>query len=140
MNHCKGRILAIDAGTRRVGIAISDETRTIAAHSFLLTVEDLTGSGIGLAELLREYEVTLLVLGKPTLLSGIDGSQAMQVDNVREALVKRFGLPIVMWDERLTSKAATRALIEGGVKRRKRRQLVDKIAATLILQSYLDSL
>jgi putative Holliday junction resolvase len=132
------RLLGLDVGDKRIGIALSDETATIA--SGLETMErvgprkDLRK----LAALAREHAVSDVVVGLPRQLDGELGPQAQKVLQFMEELRPVVKIPVVSWDERFTSVLATRALIEGGVSRRDRRGVVDKVSATLILQGYLD--
>ena len=135
------RLLGLDVGDRRIGIALSDETRTLATG--LPTFErigprkDLKA----IAALVREHQVSDVVVGLPRTLEGALGPQAQKVLLFMEELRPVVRVPVVSWDERFTSSMATQALIEGGVSRQGRKGgVVDKVAATLILQSYLDYL
>ncbi len=132
------RILGLDVGDRWIGVALSDPTGTLA--SGLPTLERV-GPKKDLkrvAELAREHEVGQVVVGLPLKLDGSAGAQANKVLEFIEALRVRVGVPVVPWDERLTTVAAHNALIEGNVSRRGRKRVVDKVAAVLILQNYLD--
>lgn len=132
------RLLGLDVGDKRIGVALSDESATLA--SGLTTLErvgprkDLKA----LAALVREHEVSDVVVGLPRHLDGSLGPQAQKVLQFMDELRPVVKVPVVPWDERFTSVMATRALIEGGVSRRGRRSVVDKVSATLILQNYLD--
>jgi putative pre-16S rRNA nuclease len=133
------RSLGLDVGDKRIGVALSDETGTLA--SGLATV-----SRIGprqdvrtLAELVRRHEAGQVVVGLPRRLDGTIGPQAEKVLALIEALRAALRVPVVAWDERFTTVAAERALVEGDVSRRQRKELVDKVSAILILQGYLDS-
>lgn len=139
MNGVVGRVLAIDPGSRRVGVAVSDPSATIAqpltvlaAHPGATLVERLAG-------LAREQEATALVVGLPRRLDGRLGPEAKAARTLADELHRATGLEVTLVDERLTSAAAERALLSGGASRARRRQLSDKVAATMILQSYLDS-
>lgn len=133
------RILALDHGTKRIGVALSDESQTIAqpleyipAHPFAAFLERLK-------TLLREREVGLLLVGLPRNMDGSYGPAALQVQQFVAVLQQALTVPIQTWDERLTSAQAQRSLIEGGVRREKRREKVDQTAAAILLQSFLDA-
>jgi putative Holliday junction resolvase len=131
------RIAALDVGEARIGVAVSDEL-------------GITAQGIGvvrrvggrrdleaLAGLLTPYAPERLVVGLPLNMDGTEGRQVVKVRTFAEAVAAHLGLPLEYWDERLTTVAAERALLEADVSRRRRRDLVDKVAASLILQGYL---
>jgi len=133
-----GRYLGIDVGTKTLGLAISDDAGRIA---FPLTV--IRRAGIRrdleqLAEWLEGREVTDAVVGLPLNLDGTPGKMCPEADFVAQAVAERFGLAIHRQDERMTTVDAERTMIEADVSRRRRRQVVDKIAAALILQAFLD--
>ena len=132
--------MAIDWGRRRVGIALSDEGRSIASPHMVVQRSGSLERDLGrIVEILRSNNVSLVVFGLPIRL---DGSMGPEVEGVLEIVGKlgeKTGVPIITWDERLSTTAAERALIGGNVSRKKRRGLVDQVAAALILQSFLDS-
>jgi putative Holliday junction resolvase len=132
------RILAIDPGTVRLGLALSDPSGTIAQPLSVLArrseVEDLKA----LNDLVERYEVGLIVIGLPRLMDGRIDSAAREAQLFGAHVAKATGRPVAYWDERLTSVAAERYLIEQGKRRGKRRQEIDRVAATLLLQGYLD--
>jgi len=134
------RILAIDYGTRRIGIALSDELKVIAQPLEFIPAEPPAGVVKRLHELLREKEVELILVGMPRNMDGTYGPAAQKTQEFVETLRSAMSVPIKTWDERLTSAQANRALIAGGVRRDKRKQKVDQTAAAILLQSYLDSL
>ena len=134
------RILALDHGTKRIGVAISDETRTIALPLEYIPAEPFAGFLDRLKEILREKEVELILVGLPRNMDGSYGPAAQKVREFVGALKEAVATPIQTWDERLTTAQAQRFLIEGGVRREKRKEKVDKTAAAILLQSYLDSL
>ena len=134
------RILAIDHGSRRMGIAISDELKTLAQPVEFIPAEPFADFLARLKQLLREKEVELIVVGMPRNMDGSYGPAALKVQEFVAALKSAITVPIKTWDERLTSVQANRFLIEGGVRRDKRKEKVDKTAAAILLQSYLDSL
>lgn len=133
-----GRILALDVGDRRIGIALSDETQWIATpHSVYTRV----GYGPDVKHIQRVYTenaAVLVVCGLPRNMDGSIGFQAEKVAAFAEKL-KEAGLPVVFQDERLSTVSAHQALIEGGMRRDSRKETVDKVAAAVILQSFLDS-
>lgn len=139
-SQVSGRILALDPGERRVGIAISDETNTIAAIALVLQASAFLGDCQHLASLIQEYNVGHIVVGNPVRLNGSSGAASTEAIALKTRLEQVLTIPVTLWDERFTTTMATQALIEGGVRRRKRKGLVDKVAATLILQSFLDHL
>jgi putative Holliday junction resolvase len=132
------RILAIDHGTKRMGIAISDELQIIAQPVEFIPAEPFAEFLGRLKELLREREVELIVVGMPRNMDGSYGPAALKVQDFVAALRNAVTVPIRMWDERLTSVQANRFLLEGNVRREKRKEKVDKMAAAILLQSYLD--
>jgi len=132
------RILAIDHGTKRMGIAISDELQMIAQPVEFIPAEPFAKFLARLKELLREKEVELVVVGMPRNMDGSYGPAALKVRDFVAALKNAITIPIRTWDERLTSVQANRFLLEGNVRREKRKEKVDKTAAAILLQSYLD--
>jgi putative Holliday junction resolvase len=132
------RILAIDHGTKRMGIAISDELQMIAQPVEFLPAEPFADFLVRLKDLLREKEVELIVVGMPRNMNGSYGPAALKVQDFVAALKNAVTIPIRTWDERLTSAQANRFLLEGNVRREKRKEKVDKMAAAILLQSYLD--
>ena len=133
-----GRILGIDVGTKTLGLAISDETGTIALPLEVVHRVGMRRDIERLAAIVAERDVTQAVIGLPLEMSGERGTMADEADAVADALSARCGITVHRWDERLTTVAAERMLIEADVSRKRRKQVVDKIAATLILQGWLD--
>lgn len=134
------RILALDHGTKRIGIAVSDELKLIAQPLEYVPAEPFAAFLARLKELLREKEVELILIGMPRNMDGSYGPAALKVQEFVAALQTAITVPIKTWDERLTSAQANRFLIQGKVRRDQRKQKVDKTAAAILLQSYLDSL
>jgi putative Holliday junction resolvase len=134
------RILAIDHGTKRMGIAVSDELKMIAQPLEFIPAEPFSGFLDRLKQLVAEKEVELILVGMPRNMDGSYGPAALKVQEFVTALKKAVTAPIKLWDERLTSAQANRFLIEADVSRSQRKDKVDKTAAALLLQSYLDSL
>src|SRR6266404_3047523 len=134
------RILAIDHGTKRMGIAISDELGIIAQPLEFIPAEPFAGFLVRLKQILREKQVELVLVGMPRNMDGSYGPAALKVQEFVATLKGALTVPIKTWDERLTSVQANRLLIQGNVRRDQRKQKVDKMAAAILLQSYLDSL
>jgi putative Holliday junction resolvase len=133
------RILALDHGTRRVGVAVSDEMHLIAQPLEYITPEPFADFLTRLKEILREKEIGLIVIGLPRNMDGSYGPAALKVQEFAAALKDAVTIPLQLWDERLTTSQAQKYLIQGGVRRDQRKEKVDKTAAAILLQSYLDS-
>lgn len=132
------RTLAVDPGSKRVGIAISDPTGTIA-HALTTVPAQPEGTlAARLAELAKANEAGRIIVGLPLRMDGTNGPEAAAARVLAGLLREASGLPVELVDERLTSVAAERSLIEAGVRREKRRVSVDRVAATILLQSHLD--
>ncbi len=132
------RSLALDVGDRRIGLAISDDLGLTAQPLVTLKRRGLRADLAALGQIVAEREVGEVVVGLPLQLDGRPGPQAEKVRGLAEALQAALSVPVVFWDERLSTKAAERALLEGGVRRAERKRVVDQVAAALILQGYLD--
>ena len=133
------RILAIDHGTKRIGIAISDELKTIAQPLEFIPAEPFDAFLVRLQQIIAEKAVELILVGMPRNMDGTYGPAAEKVKAFVNALKEKITVPIRTWDERLTTAQANRFLIAADVKRRDRKAKVDKTAAAILLQSYLDS-
>jgi putative holliday junction resolvase len=133
----EGRVLAVDPGSRRVGLALSDESRSLASPLRTLEAEPLATLSERLAAVAREVGAVELVVGLPRNLDGGSGAAAASARALANELKVSTRLPVSLLDERLTSVSAERHLIEQGVRREKRKALVDQLAATLILESFL---
>ena len=123
-----------------MGIAISDELKMIAQPLEYIPAEPFADFLARLKELLRQKEVELILVGLPRNMNGSYGPAAIKVQDFVASLKREVPVPIKTWDERLTSAQANRFLIEGNVRREQRKEKVDKMAAAILLQSYLDSL
>lgn len=137
------RILGLDYGSVTVGVAVSDALLITAQPVEVIKRKSETKLRQTLArieEIIAEYEVEKIVLGLPKNMNNTLGERAERTEEFKEKLEKRVGLEVVMWDERLTTVSAMEVLKEGKVRRENRKNYVDKIAATFILQGYLDSL
>jgi putative Holliday junction resolvase len=133
------RILAIDHGSKRIGIAVSDELKLIAQPLEYIPAEPFAEFLQRLKDLARDKEVELILVGMPRNMDGSYGPAALKVQAFVAALKGALTIPIETQDERLTSAQANRVLIQGGVRRAKRKEKVDQMAAAILLQSYLDS-
>jgi putative Holliday junction resolvase len=133
------RVMALDVGEKKIGVAISDALMLTAQVRPTLRRKDLKSDLTILGRLVAENEVHEIVVGQPLHMSGKEGLQSQKVARFVEDLRRVVNIPVVFWDERLTSFAAEEHLQEMGLNWRHRRDHIDKIAAMLILQSYLDS-
>ena len=134
-----GRILAIDYGSRRMGLAVSDPLGITAQGLETLERKNKRSDFARLEKTIRNYQVCEIVLGYPLRMSGEEGAQSQTVSGFAEQLRKKFQLPVHLWDERLTSAEANRVLREADLSIKKRAQAVDRMAAVLILQAFLQS-
>ncbi len=132
------RILALDHGTKRIGVAASDETKTIAQPLEYIPAEPFADFLARLKKILAEKEVDCILIGMPRNMDGSYGPAAQKVEAFVAVIKSAITVPIKLWDERLTSTMANRALIQGNVRREKRKEKVDAMAAAILLQSYLD--
>jgi putative Holliday junction resolvase len=136
------RILGLDVGSKTIGVAVSDELGWTAQGLKTIQIqEDEQKSGIPeLEEIIQEYGIEKIIVGLPKNMNGTIGPRGEISLQFAKLLKNRFGLPVELWDERLTTMAAERILLTADVSRKKRKKVIDKMAASLILQSYLDSL
>lgn len=137
------RIMGLDYGSKTVGVAVSDPLLMTAQGIEIIRRKEenkLRQTLARIEELAVQYEVGKIVLGLPKNMNDTIGERAELSLAFQEKLERRTGLPVIMWDERLTTVAADRAMIEAGIRREHRKDYVDKIAAVLILQGYLDYL
>lgn len=132
------RILAVDPGSKRVGLALSDPTGTIAQALATVSAEPARSLVSRLAEIARSNEAERVVVGLPRRMDGTRGPEAAAAGALADELRRVLGRPVELVDERLTTVAAERSLIAAGVRREQRRQSVDRVAATLLLQAHLD--
>jgi putative Holliday junction resolvase len=132
------RIMGLDVGSRTVGIAISDEL-TLTAQGFkTLRRKSMEDDLKEIAAIVHQFEISKIVVGLPKNMNGTLGSQAETVLKWVEILKDRIQVPVVTWDERLSTVGASRVLLEADLSRRKRKKVIDKLAAVLILQGYLE--
>jgi putative Holliday junction resolvase len=133
------RILALDHGTKRIGVAVSDELKMIAQPLEFIPAEPFADFLTRLKEIIRSKEVEMILVGIPRNMNGSYGPAALKVQEFVAVLKETVAVPIQTWDERLTSAQANRFLIEADVRRSKRKEKVDQTAAAILLQSYLDA-
>ncbi|MCD6407911.1 Holliday junction resolvase RuvX [bacterium] len=132
------RILCIDVGEKRIGVAISDEEKIIARG--LGTIERGKGEVKKIKEIIEKYNVEKIVFGLPLRLDGSISSQTEKTIAFISKLKEEISLPFIPWDERLSSRQAETILLEADLSRKKRKKLIDKLSAQIILQNYLDSM
>ena len=135
------RIMGLDFGSKTVGVAVSDSLLMTAQGLEIIRRPEenkLRRTLARIEELILEYEVEEIVLGCPKNMNATEGIRLELTREFQEKLERRTGLPVTLWDERLTTVAADKAMMEAGIRREKRGEYVDKIAAALILQGYLD--
>jgi len=135
------RIMGLDFGSKTVGVAVSDSLLLTAQGLEIIRRKEenkLRQTLARIEELIEEYEVEEIVLGLPKNMNATEGVRVELTNEFKDKLERRTGLPVVMWDERLTTVAADKIMMESGIRREHRKEYVDKIAATLILQGYLD--
>ena len=135
------RIMGLDFGSKTVGVAVSDALLLTAQGVEIIRRKEenkLRQTLARIEELIVEYEVEELVLGLPKHMNGTEGVRVELTMEFKEKLERRTGLPVIMWDERLTTVAADKTMMEAGIRREHRKDYVDMLAATFILQGYLD--
>src|SRR5579872_4398581 len=135
-----GRILALDVGRKRIGLAISDPLGITAQGLPNLVRTNKRADLSALEQLVQEREVGLILMGNPINMRGSEGRQSGWVREFAGAMESRMGIPVKLWDERLTSVEAGRVLRSSGISIEKRAAAVDRLSAVILLQSYLDSL
>ncbi|HOB36442.1 MAG TPA: Holliday junction resolvase RuvX [Candidatus Avimonas sp.] len=133
------KILAVDLGRVRTGVAVSDLTGLIASPIGTITERDTEKLADMIAGMAKEHSVSEVVVGHPRNMDGTRGESARIAEDFAELLAKKTGLPVKLWDERLTTMSAIGILNETNVRGKRRKEVVDTVAATLILQDYLNS-
>ena len=133
------RILGIDYGTKRIGLAISDPSEIMAQPLATIDHKDDNGSIKIIADVIEEYSVGLVVVGLPISMSGEIGLQAQSVIEFINEFKRQNPVPVETWDERLSTSMAQKALLDAKTKKSKKKGIIDKVAAAIILQGYLDS-
>ncbi|HHU69127.1 MAG TPA: Holliday junction resolvase RuvX [Thermoanaerobacterales bacterium] len=132
------RVMALDVGDRNIGLAVSDETGTIAMGLGVIKRTSIAEDIKKLKAIIEENDIKKIVVGMPVNMNGSIGFQGKKVMNFIDELKDDFKIPIVTWDERLTTVIAEKALIQADISRKKRKGLIDKMSAVVILQNYLD--
>jgi putative Holliday junction resolvase len=132
-----GRIIGLDPGERRIGVAIADPTGTIASPDRYIDRQSVD-AGVVITELCRDLEVAVIVVGLPIALDGREGPSAIAAREFGDMVHQVTGITVEYHDERFTSVTADQALISGGVRRKKRKEKRDQVAAAVMLQGYLD--
>jgi len=133
------RIMGLDHGTRRIGVALSDELKMIASPLEFIPAEPHSAALARIGQIVADKEVELIVIGMPRNMDGSYGPAAEKVREFVASLQTQVSTPIKTWDERLTTVQANKYMIQADVRRRDRKQKVDKTAAAILLQSYLDA-
>ena len=139
METIRGRVLALDFGSRRIGVAVSDPLGITAQQLPAIRREGDRKDIEAIARTAGEYGVETVVIGLPMHSDGSEGTQAARARAFGEKVRERLGMPVVPWDERMTTAQAERYLIDAGVRREKRKEVRDSLAAALLLQSALDA-
>lgn len=134
------RILALDVGQKRIGVAVSDPLGLTAQGLEVLERRGWETDLTRLLEIARQYRVQKILVGLPRHMDGRPGALVPEILQLAQALGEALGVPVITWDERLSTREAERVLIAADVSRRRRRRVVDKMAAVLILQAYLDQI
>lgn len=137
------RIMGLDFGSKTVGVAVSDELLLTAQGVEIVrrkSEDKLRQTCARIEELIEEYQVEKIILGLPKNMNNTEGDRVEKTKAFQEMVSRRTGLEVIMWDERLTTVAADKAMMEAGIRREHRKEYVDKIAAVFILQGYLDYL
>lgn len=133
------RILCLDYGSKRIGVAVCDELEITAQGVATIMRKNQKHDLDEIASVIRTYHVEKIVIGYPIMLDGTEGIQCKKINKFARLLEQKLRLPVIKWDETLTTKEAEDFLIQARVPREKRKRVVDKLAATLILQGYLDT-
>jgi len=133
------RLLGLDVGTKTIGLALSDVTRTVATPFETLMRVKLTADAGKIAAIVAKHEVGGLVIGLPINMDGSDGPMAQRARQFARDMAERLKLPVALWDERLTSVEANRVLRESGMRPQERARSVDQVAAVLLLENFLEA-
>lgn len=136
------RVMGLDFGSKTVGVAISDSLLITAQGVEIIRREQenkLRRTLARIEELVKEYDVTEIVLGYPKNMNNTIGERAQKTEEFKKMIERRMNIKVVLWDERLTTVSADKLMVEVGIRRENRKKYVDQIAATFILQGYLDS-
>ncbi len=137
MGVVKRRVLGIDPGEKRIGVAITDPLGITAQALDVICFTNIDEALSRIEEICRQYDVEKIVVGNPLNMNGTQGYAAVRAARFADRLQEKLGLPLIMVDERLTSVSADKALLEGDMSRKKRRNKRDKLAAAMILETYI---
>ena len=132
------RIMGLDVGNKRIGIALSDPMGWTAQGHSVLQRKNTAADYDELLKICREYEVEKIVVGYPLNMNGTIGPKAIEIQQFADIMREKSQLPVELWDERLSTRSAERTLLEADLSRKKRKQVIDKVAAVNILQAYLN--
>jgi len=135
-----GRLMALDVGTKTIGVAVSDTTRMVASGVETVHRTKFTADAEALARLAATHQAVGIVIGLPVNLDGSNGPRVQSTRSFASNLAPKLGLPVLLWDERLSTVAAERALLEADTSRARRKEVIDKVAAVIILQGLLERL
>lgn len=138
LSQTKSRAMGLDIGSKTIGVALSDQTWLIASAHSLIKRQNLSADVAALVKIIKEYKVSCIVSGWPVNMNGTEGPQALVVKKLIDTLLAQHDIPVFLWDERLSTVAVTRTLLEADMSRKRRSEVVDKMAATFILQGVLD--
>ncbi len=138
LSQTKTRAMGLDVGNKTIGVALSDQTWLIASAHSLIRRQNLSADVAALVKIIKEYKVSCIVSGWPVNMNGTEGPQAQVVKKLIDTLLQQHDIPVFLWDERLSTVAVTRTLLEADMSRKRRSEVVDKMAATFILQGVLD--
>lgn len=135
------KVMGLDVGSKTVGVAVSDAMGWTAQGIETIKIDESAGNfGMKrIKELVKEHDISSFVVGYPKNMNNTAGPRAEASERYAKALEEKFGMPAILWDERMTTMAAERVLLEADVSRKKRKTVIDKMAAVMILQGYLDS-
>lgn len=140
MGKASGRLMGLDLGTKTIGVAISDSLQNIATSLETIKRSKFKADSARLLELMEEHEIVALILGLPLNMDGSEGPRAQSTRAFARNMTDLIEVPVIFWDERLSTVAAERTLIEADSSRKRRKEVIDKMAANIILQGALDRL
>jgi len=135
-----GRLLGLDVGSKTIGLALSDATRSVATPLSTIKRTKFTKDAAQLSEVIEAHDISALIIGLPLNMDGSEGPRAQSVRAFARNLAMHVSLPVAFWDERLSTAAAERTLLEADASRKRRGEVIDKMAAAIILQGALDRL
>jgi len=135
-----GRLLGLDVGSKTIGLALSDMTRAVATPLTTIKRTKFTKDAAELSEVIESHDISALVIGLPLNMDGSEGPRAQSIRAFARNLGSHVSLPVAFWDERLSTAAAERTLLEADASRKRRGEVIDKMAAAIILQGALDRL